>query len=140
MKLTNKLAIAILLTVAVTAISSAQQAGATGGTLTQPKAAHGHHPFEAALNGVPGVTDAQKSQIKALIATRASDNKSFRKANKGDAAAIKAHNKEENEKLITGIKGVLTADQFKQFEANLKALRGKHGKGSATPTPPQVKP
>jgi hypothetical protein len=128
----------------LTTFSVAQSTVPPGGQATPAQTTHhGKHPIIAALEKVSGLTANQTAQIKGMLKQRKADDKSFRKSNPGNAAAIKAHNKQETKALMTSLKGVLSPAQWKQFEANLVALkangRGNSAPASTTANPP-VKP
>lgn len=106
----------------------------------------------ALMRGV-NLTDAQKAQVKAIHQKYQDQFKSIREANKpamdearaarqrGDTAAARAafqKGRGQFESLrqqeMSEIRGVLTADQQKTFDANLeqlKAHQGKHGQRGA---------
>lgn len=131
----TKLILIALLAVGVTAISAAQSSGVAGSQPVQSTAApKPKHALVAALESVTGLTANQKTQIKGMLKQRAADNKAFRQANKGNKAALKAHSKQETQAFMTSLKTVLTPSQFHQFEANLKALKGKGSKAAKSGT------
>ena len=106
----------------------------------------------ALMRGV-NLTDAQKSQVKAIHQKYQDQFKSIREANKpamdsartarqrGDTVAARAafeKGRTQFESLrqqeLSEVRGVLTADQQKTFDANLqrmKARQGQHGKRGA---------
>lgn len=106
----------------------------------------------ALMRGV-NLTDAQKAQVKAIHQKYQDQFKSIREANKpamdearaarqrGDTAAARAafqKGRTQFESLrqqeMSEVRGVLTADQQKTFDANLqqaKARQGHHGKRGA---------
>ena len=137
--LTKLIPIAVL-AVGFAASSLAQAAGPTSGTLAPPanSAHHGKHPIIQALSGL-NLSGAQKTQIEGMLKQRKADNKAFRKANQRNMPALKAHAKQETEAFLTSLKSVLTQPQWRQFEANLRALKGKGTKRNQIPptTPPQ---
>ena len=125
-----------VLAVGLSSLGAAQASGPTSGALTATQSAH-KHPIIAALEQL-NLAPNQKSQVEGMLKQRRADDKTFRKANPGNLAAIKAHNKQETRALLTSLKGVLSKSQWQQFETNLKALKGKRivGVGTAGSNPP----
>jgi Spy/CpxP family protein refolding chaperone len=121
------------LAIVFAAFGAAQTTPPTGGVppVANLPTGHAKHPIVAALEKL-NLSGNQKTQIEGMLKQRASDDRAFRKANKGNKPAIKAHNKQETEALLKNIKGVLTPAQWQQFESNLKALKGKGIRNSNT--------
>ncbi len=135
----TKLVVFAIFAIGITSIASAQGAGPTGGGLTPGKSARQgqKHPLLDALSKLD-LTPDQKTKLRALETARNDDVKAFRKAHKGDTAAIREHAAEATKTFLTGIKGVLTPAQWEQFQQALKDMRkaGNKGNGAA---PPQTK-
>ena len=112
----------------------------------------GMHAAGALMRGVD-LTDAQKAQVKTIHEKYQAQFKSIREANKpameearaarqrGDTVAARAAYEKGRaqfeslrEQELNEVRGVLSADQQKTFDANLqqmKARQGQHGKHGA---------
>jgi Spy/CpxP family protein refolding chaperone len=121
-------ALALAFAVALPATSRAQQASPDS---TPTAAPHRHHRFAHRLFKGVSLTDAEKTQMRAIHEKYAAQVKTARQS--GDKATVRTLRAQQ----VDEMRGVLTPDQQTTFDANRAALRAR-AKKSATPssTPP----
>jgi Spy/CpxP family protein refolding chaperone len=128
-------ALALAFAVAMPATSRAQQASPDS---TPTVAPHRHHRFGHRLFKGVSLTDAEKTQLRAIHEKYTAQVKTARQS--GDKATVRTLRTQQLDEM----RGVLTPDQQTTFDANRAALRARAKKSttpsSAAPAPSAVPP
>jgi len=117
-------ALALAFAVAMPATSRAQQASTDSTAAVAP---HRHHRFAHRLFKGVSLTDAEKTQMRAIHEKYAAQVKAARQS--GDKATVRTLRTQQLDEM----RGVLTPDQQTTFDANRAALRARVKK-STTPS------
>jgi periplasmic protein CpxP/Spy len=122
--------------IAVTATAFAQQPGKKPARHEQKTPEQRATNYAEHLSKDLGLTEEQKTKVKSLSLTKQEKLTKLREQYKGQPDSVwSTQRKQVREEFNTGMKSVLTADQFAQWQTKKKEQRAHHGKHPPMRTP-----